>query len=290
MKRSGRPSLTTEREDRCLTRLVKENRRSSAKTLAKQWSANISKTVSERTTRRRLKSSGYNGRQARKKPFISTKNQKKRIQWAKEMVKKTMTFWKQVVFTDESKIKISGSDGRVFVWRKSTEEWMPTCTLGTVKTGEPSIMVWGCMSNDGVGPLVLTEGSVTGKKYRDILQKHFLPLVLNRRRRRLATILQNDNAPIHRENVVKVWKERNELKCLEWPAQSPDLNPIENLWMILKRRISARDPLAKTVKELKAVVQEEWKTIPVDDVKNLVKSMPKRAKLVIKAKGFGTKY
>ena len=89
---------------------------------------------------------------------------------------------------------------------------------------------------------------------------------------------------------MKVWKERNKLKCLEWPAQSPDLNPIENLWMILKRRISARDPPAKTVKELKAVVQEEWQKIPVDDVKNLVKSMPKRAKLVIKAKGFGTKY
>ena len=65
-KRSGRPSLTTERENRCLIRLVKENRRSSAKTLAKKWSASISKTVSERTTRRRLKSSGYNGRQARK--------------------------------------------------------------------------------------------------------------------------------------------------------------------------------------------------------------------------------
>ena len=184
------------------------------KTLAKKWNASISKTVSERTTRRRLKSSGYNGRQARKKPFISTKNQKKRIQWAKEMVKKTMTFWKQVVFTNESKIEISG-DGRVFIWRKSTEEWMPTCTLGTVKTGEPSIMVWGCMSNDAVGPLVLTEGSVTTKKYRDILQKHFLPLVLNRRRRRLATILLDDNAPIHRANVVKVWKERNQLKCLE---------------------------------------------------------------------------
>ena len=107
----------------------------------------------------------------------------------------------------------------VFVWQKSTEEWMPTCTLHTVKTGEPSIMVWGCMSNNGVGPLVLTEGSVTGKKYRDILQKHILLLVLNRHRRRLATILQDDNAPIHRANVVKVWKERNELKCLEWPAQ-----------------------------------------------------------------------
>ena len=88
LKRSGRSSLTTEREDRCLTRLLKENRRSSAKTLAKIWSASISKTVSERTTRRRLKSSGYSGRQARKKPFISTKNQKKEYSGLKRWLKK----------------------------------------------------------------------------------------------------------------------------------------------------------------------------------------------------------
>ena len=87
------------------------------------------------------------------------------------MVNKTMTFSKKVVFTDQSKIKISGRKGRV-VRRKFTEEWMPTCTLGTVKTGEPPIMVWGLMSNDGVGPLV-TEGSFTRRKYSDILQKHF---------------------------------------------------------------------------------------------------------------------
>ena len=77
-----------------------------------------------------------------------------------------MTYWKKVVFTDESKIKISGSemsDRRVLVWRKSTEKSMPAGTLGTVKTGEQSIMVLGWMSNDDIGPLVITEGSVTGK-------------------------------------------------------------------------------------------------------------------------------
>ena len=83
---------------------------------------------------------------------------------------------------------------------------MSTCTLtvGTVKTGEPSIMVGGCMSNDEVGPRALTEGSVTAKKYRNILRKYFLPLVLNPRLRRLATTLLDDNAPIHRANVVKL--------------------------------------------------------------------------------------
>lgn len=92
------------------------------------------------------------------------------MEWAREMKDKTMAYWKKVVFTDKFKIKISGSDGRLFVWRKSTEEWLPCCTLGTVKTGEASIMVWSCMSYDGVGPLITVEGSVTGTKYCKILQ------------------------------------------------------------------------------------------------------------------------
>lgn len=82
--------------------------------------------------RRRLKSLRYNGRQARKKPFISARNKKKRMNWARQ------------------------KKGCVFVWRKLTEEWLPCCTLGTVKTGEPSLTVWSCMSHDaGVGPLTI---------------------------------------------------------------------------------------------------------------------------------------
>ena len=97
-------------------------------------------------------------------------------------------------------------------------------------------------------------------------------MLVSRRRRKKGTTLQDldDNFPVHRANLVKVWKERNNLKCMEWPARSPDLNPIENLWMTMKRAISARNPPTKNISELKEAVQEEWKSIPLTHVQKLV--------------------
>ena len=151
-------------------------------------------------------------------------------------------------------------------------------------------MVWGAMPYDGVGPLTVVVSSITGKAYRQTLQKHFLPLVVSTRHRKKETILEDDNATVHRANLAKAWKKRNNLKCMEWPAQSPDLNPIENLWMTLKRTVSARNPSPANITELKEVVEEEWKRIPLIHVQKLVKSMSTHVKMVIKAKGFATRY
>ena len=145
-------------------------------------------------------------------------------------------------------------------------------------------MVWGGMSYDGVGPLTVVEGTVTGKKYRQTLQKHLLPLVASRRHLNKDTILQDDNAPLHQANLVTSWKRRNNLKCMEWPAQGPDLNPIENLWMTLKRAISARNPAPRNVLELQVAVEEEWKEISLMHVRKLVTSMPKRIEKLSKQK------
>ena len=132
------------------------------------------------------------------------------------------------------------------------------------------------MSYDGVGALAIVNGSVTCAKYRCILQKHFLLLVAERQRRGKATILQDDNPPVHRASVVTSWKNNHCLESLEWPVQSPDLNPIENLWMVLKKAISKRYPPPKTLSDLQAIIREEWEKIPIKIVQTLNESMPRR--------------
>ena len=98
------------------------------------------------------------------------------MEWAKVMITKNLAYWKRVVFTGESKIKISGSDGRAFVWRKSKEEWLPYRTLGSVKTGGASIMVWvGCPMVLSLLYRVVSQEKHTGKRYKSI-SCHWLSL------------------------------------------------------------------------------------------------------------------
>ena len=112
----------------------------------------------------------------------------------------------------------------------------------------------GSISYDGVGPLAIIKETINGAKYRQILQEHILPYAADRNHRGIPTILQDDNAPVHRAKVVQFWKEQNGMESLDWPAQSPDLNPIENLWMELKRAIGNRTDQPRTVLELQTAV------------------------------------
>jgi len=88
---------------------------------------------------------------------------------------------------------------------------------------------------------------------------------------------------------VKSWKENN-ITCLRWPAQSPDMNPIEHLWDELERRIRSYDPLPKNKEELWEILQTEWHNIDVNIYQNLVSSMSNRIAAVIQSKGNPTKY
>jgi transposase len=94
------------------------------------------------------------------------------------------------------------------------------------------------------------EGRINAAAYINVLDNHLLPFI--------DYIFQVDNAPIHKARVVTEWKSDNNVETLPWPAQSPDLNPIENLWDELERQVRARKSLPKNREELWSTLQEEW--------------------------------
>ena len=106
-------------------------------------------------------------------------------------------------------------------------------------------------------------------------------------------ILMEDGAPVHRCNIANQWRKERGIDVLCWPSQSPDLNPIENLWMIMKRKVQqhrSRVGKFKNVEEHKACLQKVWDEMNPEDWNKLIASMPKRIKMVIKSKGGSSGY
>lgn len=146
------------------------------------------------------------------------------------------------------------------------------------------------MSGAGVGQTFLCEGRMNSDTYIDMLDKVLVPSVrkIYDTRRNLRYIYQQDNAPCHKAKKTMEYFKKKNICVLDWPAQSPDLNPIENLWTHLKNEIPQHNPKRKS--DLFEFVQLEWEKIKASKCEALVRSMPKRCLAVIKAKGGPIKY
>lgn len=152
-----------------------------------------------------------------------------------------------------------------------------------------AVMVWGCFSRKGVGILEHIPTTMDKEVYKGILSRN-----LKESAKRLGLsrgfVFQQDNDPKHTSKVVRKWFEDNRVTVMDWPAQSPDLNPIENLWGELERKLRLRGDRPKNAGELIRFLTEEWECIPRDTVEKLVDSMPRRIEAVLAAKGGHTKY
>lgn len=159
--------------------------------------------------------------------------------------------------------------------------------IPTVKHGGGSIMVWGCFAASGPGRIVVIDGKMNSRVYQDILQENVRPSVRQLKLRR-GWVMQQDNDPKHTSNSTKQWLQQHRIRLLEWPSQSPDLNPIEMLWHDLKRAIHTRHP--KNIATLKKFCEEEWSKITPDRCAGLICNYRKRLVEVIAAKGGSTSY
>ena len=139
-------------------------------------------------------------------------------------------------------------------------------------------MLWGCFSAKGTGRLHRIEGRMNGTIYREILADNLLPLVRALKMGR-GWVFQHDNGPKQTVKATKEWLKKKHIKVLEWPSQSPDLNPIENLWRELKLRVAKRQH--RNLKDLERICKEEWIKIPPKICANLLKNYNKRLTSVL---------
>ncbi|GFV61560.1 transposable element Tcb1 transposase [Trichonephila clavipes] len=164
----GRKSILSDVAKRKVLKDIKIDPKLSVVKLAAETSRIMGRSLSAETVRNVIRHAGYSSRVARKKPFISLQNQKKRLEFTKTPQLKTDNFWKKVIFSDKSKFNIFGSDGRRTVWRKPNTVLDPKNLRPTVKHGGGSVMVWGRMASNGVGNLVFIDGIMDHKLYIDI--------------------------------------------------------------------------------------------------------------------------
>jgi transposase len=289
-KRCGRPKIFNARKKTLLKKLITtdKNRRLSAGQIQALWKKKTKETVSLSTIRRMLKDSGFRSCVARHKPLLTDTHMANRLAWALDHQNWTVRQWRRVLWSDESMFYQFRQNHRCRVWRTPEEEFDIPCLSATVKHS-PSLMFWGCFSYRGLGPLVTHHGSVTGEMHKKILRRHAFP-TMRKTFPRGDGIFQEDNARPHTSKIAVAAREESGLKFLPWPAQSPDLNIIENLWNDVKTSVYNRSKKPKNLQELERVVKAAWKAIPLEHIHVLVDSMPRRIQACIAAQGGPTKY
>ncbi len=133
-----------------------------------------------------------------------------------------------------------------------------------------------------MGSLHVLEGTMNAERYRKVLEQHLLPSRRSVFQGR-PCVFQQDNAKPHTAAITTAWLRSRRVRVLNWPACSPDLSPIENIWRIIKRNIRQRWP--RTLQQLETYIRQEWDQIPTAKLQKLITSMPRHLQTVLKRRG-----
>ncbi|KAG0901251.1 hypothetical protein G6F33_013035 [Rhizopus arrhizus] len=179
----------------------------------------------------------------KRQPLSTNNHRKQRLAWAKKYQNWSIQQWHQVVFSDETKINIWGSDGCRYYWTQPGDVLRPHHIDLSVKHGSGKSIMWG---------------------YND---------------------------PKHKSKSTMTWLQQNKVQYInDWPPNSPDLNPIQHVWHLLKLRLSLYERKARNIDELWERVDVEWNKLDKDVCRSYIDSMPDRIAAVIKSKGRFTRY
>ncbi|CAK1601121.1 unnamed protein product [Parnassius mnemosyne] len=285
----GRKRCTSRRDEGFLQLEVRRNTRLTAVQARNELEDVRRVRVSERTVRRRFEEVGLGSYIPAKSPKLERRHRVNRLSYAREHRHWDLNEWQQVIFTDECRVLLKQIDGRQRIWRRKRERHIQSNFEHTVAYGGDSIMVWrGICLGARMELVIVTGGTMTADRYiRDILEEYvvpFAPFIGD------DFILMQDNARAHSAQSAQAYLSHVGIPVMQWPANSPDMNPIEHVWDLLKRRVKSRMPPPNNLNELGNALLEEWERLPQEIIDNIICSMPRRMETVIRARGGNTRY
>ena len=279
-KKRARKTSTT--DDLAIVLACKRSRRITACQIIEDLDLDVSRS----TVLRRIHENGdLLSAKTQNKPLISRVAIKYRKSWAKENKNQPSEYWESVLFSDESPFELHDTS-KHHVWKIRGEEIHSSHYNATVKH-DIKLNVWGCFSTHGVGKIVRITGNMDAQQYVKILKGNLLQSA-GKLFNGENFIFQQDNDPKHTSTLAQDWLASKGIDTMMWPPYSPDLNPIENLWSIVKSKIDRSK--CHDEESLWEEVQYAWYNIPIDILESLVSSMGRRCQAVIDSKGLPTKY
>ena len=174
----------------------------------------------------------------------------------------------------------------VLVWRARNERFAPVCVAEHDRYGKGSVMVWAGISMQEKTDLhIIEDGTLRAVRYvNEIPDVYVRP---HAGAIGADFILMDNNARPHATNQ---YLEDAAIVIMDWPARSPDMNPIEHAWDMLQKAISARQVQPTTFQQLSTALQEEWAGLPQQQLGRLISSMRRRCQTVIDARGHHPRY
>ena len=250
--------------------------------------------MSMRNIRYILKRKGFKPKRKVKTNFVRAENRAKRLEWAKSYHHLTTDDWRKWGFSDETRINMWGSDGKAFYWTDRPTELLPHQTEAQVQGDGGGAVFWGMITAEEPSyGSTITEGTVNSEVYAEILELSLQDTMAYYGFDKKTFRFQQDNARPHTSGATKRWFRHHGYSLntvLDWPAQSPDLNPIEHVWHQLKLRLNKYPTRATTISELEERIEREWYKFTKEDCLKYIDSMPRRINAVIRSRGGPTRY
>lgn len=276
--RSGRPKKFSQRERKSLVKSAQGNRNRSTRIVARRFKQRTGKSIAHTTVFSELKKTGLHPHRRIRVPKLTEDQKQRRMNFAQKYSKHN---WNNTMFTDEKHFLLFPAPNR-----KNDVVWDDPAARHEAEQVKhsPAVRVWGGICRNGTTPLIEYDGTITAAKYINILDK--VVNDIDELFPRNNWWFMQDGASAHRSKVAVSWLDDNVPNYIppdDWPANSPDLNPIENIWGYIEKKVHEKP--CRTVRQLRSRIFREWNKLNSIFLRNYILSMRSRLTAVLENKG-----